>query len=48
VSGLEETGPEDPFYESYAASQTYELLTYSNSGELSIKDSSPDEASSEP
>ena len=41
MSGLEETGPEDPF-------QTRELLAYGNSGELLIEDSSPDEASSEP
>ena len=48
VSGLEETGPEDPFHQSHAASQTCELLTHGDSGELSMEDSSPDEASSEP
>ena len=48
MSGLEETGPEDPFYESYTISQTCELLTHGDSGELPMEDSSPDEASGEP
>jgi hypothetical protein len=48
VSGLEKTGPEDPFYESHTASQTCELLMHRDSGELPIEDSSPDEASGKP
>jgi hypothetical protein len=47
VSGLEDTGPEDPFHESHAASQTCELLTHGDSGELPMEDSSRDEASGE-
>jgi hypothetical protein len=43
VSGLEETGPEDPFYKSHAAPQTCELLTH-----VLMEDSSRDEASGEP
>jgi hypothetical protein len=46
--GFEETGSKDPFHESHAIPQTYELLTYSDSGALPIEDSSRDEASSEP
>ena len=48
VSGLEETGSEDPFHESHAVSQTCELLTHGDSGELPMEDSSPDKASGEP
>jgi hypothetical protein len=48
VSGLEETGFEDPFHESHAVSQTCELLTHGDFGELPMEDSSRDEASSEP
>jgi hypothetical protein len=48
VSGLEETGSEDPFHESHAASQACELLTHGDFGELPMEDSSPDEASGEP
>jgi hypothetical protein len=48
ISGLEETGPENPFHKPHTASQTCELLTHSNSGELPIKDSSPDKASGKP
>jgi hypothetical protein len=40
VSGLEETGLEDPFYESHAAPQTCELLTHGDSSELLMEDSS--------
>jgi len=47
VSGLEETGPEDPFHDSHTTSHTYELLTYGDSSELLMEDSSRDEASSE-
>jgi hypothetical protein len=48
VSELEETGHEDPFHESHAASQACGLLTHGNSGELPMEDSSQDEASGEP
>jgi hypothetical protein len=48
MSGLKETGPKDPFHESHATPQTCELLTHGDSGELPMKDSSRDEASSEP
>jgi hypothetical protein len=48
VSGLEETGPEDPFHESHATSQTCGLLTHGDAGELPMEDSSRDEASGEP
>ena len=47
MSRLEETSPEDLYHESHTASQTRELLTYSDSSELLIEDSSRDEASSE-
>jgi hypothetical protein len=48
MSGLEETGPENPFHESHAASQTCDLLIHGNSCELLIEDFSPDEASDKP
>jgi hypothetical protein len=48
VSGLKETSPKDPFYESYATSQTCDLLTHGNSCELLMEDSSLDEVSNEP
>jgi hypothetical protein len=48
VSGLKETGLEDPFHKSHAISQTCELLTHGNSGKLLMEDFSPDKASGEP
>jgi hypothetical protein len=48
VSELEETGSEDTFHESNAASQICILLTHGDSGELPMEDSSRDHASGKP
>jgi hypothetical protein len=48
VSGLEETGPENPFHESHATSQTCDLLIHGDSCKLLMEDFSPDKASNKP